>query len=83
MAETPIRMPPPSTANLSAFSLEEKRWQKAQWWRRVNRVLGLFGLLLVGAIIALAVIGTRKNGFGNGQPKRTPITVPLSTSTGS
>jgi hypothetical protein len=73
---------PQSTANLSEFSLEEKRWQKAQWWRRVNRALSLFGLLLVGAVIALAVIATRKNGFTSGQPQKTPITVPLSTATG-
>lgn len=69
---------PPSSANPSEFSLQEKRWQKAQWWRRVNRILGVFGLVLVGTIIALAVIGTRGNGFNSG-PSRTPITVSTSS----
>ncbi|KIV99921.1 hypothetical protein, variant [Verruconis gallopava] len=70
---------PPSTANMSEVSLEEKRWQKAHWWRRVNRVLGLFGILLVAAIIVLALIGTKKDGFSSGIGS-SPITVPTSGS---
>jgi len=72
--------PPPASANPSEISLLETRWQKARWWRRVNRVLGVFGLVLVGTIIALAVIGTRSNGFNSNQVSRTPITVPTSSS---
>ncbi|KAK1079914.1 hypothetical protein LTR33_005986 [Friedmanniomyces endolithicus] len=38
---------------------EEKEWLKAQWWRTLNRVMSLVGLLVIGAVIALAVVATR------------------------
>ncbi|TKA38867.1 hypothetical protein B0A54_09916 [Friedmanniomyces endolithicus] len=38
---------------------EEKEWLKARWWRTLNRVMSLVGLLVIGAVIALAVVATR------------------------
>ncbi|KAF2397041.1 hypothetical protein EJ06DRAFT_559171 [Trichodelitschia bisporula] len=37
----------------------EKRFQKARWWRNANRILSVVGLLIIGAVIALAVVATR------------------------
>ncbi|KAK0313387.1 hypothetical protein LTR82_013418 [Friedmanniomyces endolithicus] len=38
---------------------EEKEWSKARWWRTLNRIMSLVGLLVIGAVIALAVVATR------------------------
>ncbi|KAK0943146.1 hypothetical protein LTR29_005319 [Friedmanniomyces endolithicus] len=38
---------------------EEKEWLKARWWRTLNRIMSLVGLLVIGAVIALAVVATR------------------------
>ncbi|KAK3067467.1 hypothetical protein LTR53_015650 [Teratosphaeriaceae sp. CCFEE 6253] len=40
---------------------EEKQWLKARWWRTLNRIMSILGLLVVGAVIALAVVATRKS----------------------
>ncbi|KAK5108826.1 hypothetical protein LTR62_007800 [Meristemomyces frigidus] len=40
---------------------EEKQWVKGRWWRALNRVMSLVGLLILAAVIALAVVATRKN----------------------
>ena len=46
---------------------EEKRYQSAKWWRTLNRVMAVFGLLILGAIAALVYIGVR-DGWGQGMP---------------
>jgi hypothetical protein len=38
---------------------DERRYLKAQWWRALNRIMCVAGLLIIGAIIALVVIATR------------------------
>ncbi|CAK3976278.1 Hypothetical predicted protein [Lecanosticta acicola] len=38
---------------------EEKVFMKATWWRMLNRIMSVVGLLVIGAAIALAVIATR------------------------
>ena len=42
---------------------EELRFQSARWWRTLNRLMAVIGLLLLGAIAALVVIGVRE-GWG-------------------
>ncbi len=42
---------------------DEMRFQSARWWRTLNRVMSVFGLLILGAIAALVVIGVRQ-GWG-------------------
>ncbi|KAK4506067.1 hypothetical protein PRZ48_004032 [Zasmidium cellare] len=37
---------------------EERTFLKARWWRMLNRVMSVVGLLVIGAIIALAVVAT-------------------------
>ncbi|QDS76802.1 hypothetical protein FKW77_002512 [Venturia effusa] len=40
----------PNSVIPSEVSLDEKRWQKARWWRRVNRFMSIVGLLVIGAV---------------------------------
>ncbi len=42
---------------------DEIRYQSAKWWRTLNRVMAVIGLLILGAIAALVVIGVRQ-GWG-------------------
>jgi hypothetical protein len=37
----------------------DKSYQKANWWRNLNRIMSGVGTLLIGAIIALAVLASR------------------------
>ncbi|KAL1587712.1 hypothetical protein WHR41_03567 [Cladosporium halotolerans] len=39
---------------------EERAWLKARWWRTLNRVMCFVGVGVVAAVIALAVIATRR-----------------------
>lgn len=41
----------------------EKRYESARWWRNLNRIMSVVGLLIIGAVVALAVIGV-KQGWG-------------------
>ncbi|KAK8035198.1 hypothetical protein PG993_010193 [Apiospora rasikravindrae] len=41
--------------------VEDSNYQSARWWRNVNRLMCVVGLLIIGAIVALAIIGTREN----------------------
>jgi hypothetical protein len=43
--------PYPNSVFPSDISLNEKRWQKARWWRTVNRLMSILGLLIIGAIV--------------------------------
>jgi len=45
----------------------ERRYQSAKWWRTLNRVMAVLGLLILGAVAALVVIGVRE-GWGQGMP---------------
>ena len=42
---------------------DETRYESARWWRNLNRVMSVIGLLIIGAVVALAVIGVRQ-GWG-------------------
>lgn len=42
--------------------LDEPRYQSTRWWRNLNRCMSVVGLLIIGAIVALVVIGVR-NGW--------------------
>ncbi|KAI9793388.1 MAG: hypothetical protein M1816_000280 [Peltula sp. TS41687] len=39
--------------------IDQARYDSARWWRNLNRILSLLGLLILGAIIALVVIAVR------------------------
>lgn len=41
----------PNSVVPSETSLDERRWQKARWWRRVNRIMSIMGLLIIGAVV--------------------------------
>lgn len=42
---------------------DETRYESARWWRNLNRVMSIIGLLIIGAVVALAVVGVRQ-GWG-------------------
>ncbi|KAI9861879.1 MAG: hypothetical protein M1830_006193 [Pleopsidium flavum] len=39
--------------------IDEARYQNARWWRYVNRVMSIVGILILVTIIALAVVAAR------------------------
>ncbi|KAH0538747.1 hypothetical protein FGG08_004701 [Glutinoglossum americanum] len=39
-----------------AASIERAIYQRARWWRSLNRIMSIVGLLLIGAIVALATV---------------------------
>lgn len=39
--------------------IDDKAFQKATWWRNLNRVMSGVGTLLIGVIIALAILASR------------------------
>ncbi|KAK7963697.1 hypothetical protein PG988_010671 [Apiospora saccharicola] len=43
---------------------EDSNYQSARWWRNVNRFMCIVGLLIIGAVIALIIIGLRQNWMG-------------------
>jgi hypothetical protein len=42
------------------YTVHEMRYESARWWRNVNRIMSVLGLMLIGAMIALAVVGSRQ-----------------------
>jgi hypothetical protein len=40
--------------------LQEARHRSAVWWRHVNRLMSLFGILLVAVATTLVVIGVHQ-----------------------
>lgn len=42
------------------FSLDEIRYHSARWWRNLNRGMSIFGILLIGAVVALVVVGVKQ-----------------------
>jgi len=41
------------------FAFDDARYQSARWWRNLNRVMSIVGILVLGAVAALAVIGVK------------------------
>jgi hypothetical protein len=37
--------------------IDETRYESARWWRNLNRAMSIVGLLIIGAIVALVVVG--------------------------
>ncbi|KAI1431607.1 hypothetical protein GGR50DRAFT_57202 [Xylaria sp. CBS 124048] len=50
----------PQPSNPLVAPADDSRYQSARWWRNVNRYLAIVGLFIIGAIIALIVIGTQQ-----------------------
>ncbi|CAK7238750.1 MAG: hypothetical protein STHCBS139747_000168 [Sporothrix thermara] len=50
----------PSTLKQRVAQNDEKRYQSARWWRNLNRIMAVFGLLIIGAVVALVVVGVRQ-----------------------
>ena len=46
------------------YAADESIYESARWWRNLNRGMSIIGLLIIGAVIALAVIGVRQ-GWGH------------------
>ncbi|KAI8954601.1 hypothetical protein F4801DRAFT_587404 [Xylaria longipes] len=43
--------------------IDDLRYQSARWWRNLNRYMSIIGLLILGAVVALIVVGI-KQGWG-------------------
>lgn len=42
------------------YLVDETRYESARWWRNLNRAMSVVGLLIIGAVVALAVVGVRQ-----------------------
>lgn len=42
---------------------QEIRYENARWWRNINRVMSLIGIVLIALVTSLAILGTRNGGF--------------------
>lgn len=40
---------------------DEVRFQSARWWRTLNRFMSVIGLLILGAVVALVVVGIQQH----------------------
>lgn len=40
--------------------IDEARYHSARWWRNLNRGMSVVGILVIGAVIALIVLGVRQ-----------------------
>lgn len=40
--------------------IDELQYWSARWWRNLNRIMAVVGLLVIGAVVALVVIGVRQ-----------------------
>lgn len=56
LAKRPEFAPSPRRTRI----VDETRFESARWWRNLNRIMSFVGLLIIGAIVALAVIGVRE-----------------------
>ncbi|KAK3368047.1 hypothetical protein B0H63DRAFT_66953 [Podospora didyma] len=41
-------------------AIDETRYESARWWRNLNRLMSILGLLIIGAVIALVVVGAKQ-----------------------
>ncbi|KAH7038009.1 uncharacterized protein B0I36DRAFT_73975 [Microdochium trichocladiopsis] len=41
------------------FAFDDAQYQSARWWRNLNRVMSIVGILVLGAVAALVVIGVK------------------------
>jgi hypothetical protein len=39
--------------------VDDRPYRKAMWWRNLNRIMAALGTLLIGVIIALAILAAR------------------------
>lgn len=39
--------------------IDQLQYQKARWWRNLNRIMSVVGVLLIGTIITLAVFAAK------------------------
>ncbi|TPX11149.1 uncharacterized protein E0L32_000967 [Thyridium curvatum] len=56
----------PEAFKQQLLTADEVRYQSARWWRNLNRCMAFVGLLILGAVVALVVIGVRQ-GWGLGR----------------
>lgn len=43
--------------------LDDRQHYSARWWRNVNRIMSIIGLLVIAVIVTLSVVGV-KQGWG-------------------
>ncbi|KAK4123760.1 hypothetical protein N657DRAFT_572942 [Parathielavia appendiculata] len=60
MSDVENNGPAPSASKYRKYVMEETRYESARWWRNLNRVMSFIGLLIIGAVVALGVVGGRQ-----------------------
>ncbi|OAA57865.1 serine-rich protein [Niveomyces insectorum RCEF 264] len=50
----------PAALKQRLAQVDEMRYQSARWWRTLNRVMSVFGLLILGAVVALVIVGVHQ-----------------------
>ena len=41
-------------------AIDQIRYNSARWWRNLNRIMSVVGLLIIGAVVALVVLGVQR-----------------------
>ncbi|KAF2965769.1 hypothetical protein GQX73_g7795 [Xylaria multiplex] len=60
---TQFQMPDDSPLYRRVAPVDDIRYQSARWWRNLNRYMSIIGLLIIGAVVALIVVGINQ-GWG-------------------
>lgn len=61
VSSTRLEIPEGPTPNVEKPRFDDKKFLSARWWRNINRLMSVVGLLIIGAVVALIVIGLRDN----------------------
>lgn len=61
ISSTRLDIPEGPTPTVEKPRFDDKKYLSARWWRNINRLMSVIGLLLIGAVVALIVIGLRDN----------------------
>jgi len=56
---TPSQLNVAQNLHKALDQVDEARYENTRWWRNVNRLMSIVGLLVIGAIIALAIVAVR------------------------
>lgn len=51
-SQTRIRSKAERDLEKTIISIDEARYENARWWRNINRIMSVLGLLVIGAIVS-------------------------------
>ncbi|RDW70192.1 hypothetical protein BP5796_08589 [Coleophoma crateriformis] len=59
--ESSANLDNPHNYDLEFGPSDEKRYESARWWRRLNRIMSVFGVIVIAVVIILVVLGLRES----------------------